>query len=123
MAYLPKRLYPEATAEFQKAVELTGRTSGLSSLGVGYALAGKRAEALAILKELEEQYAQHQALGRNLALVYANLGNKDQAFAWLEKDFQAHSGLLPDINVGHDFDALKSDQRFTDLLRGMGLTP
>jgi serine/threonine protein kinase/TolB-like protein/Tfp pilus assembly protein PilF len=121
--YLAQGRYVEAIAEFQKAVELTRRTSGLGSLGVGYALAGKRAEALAILKELEEQYANHKALGRNIAVVHANLGNKDQAFAWLEKDFQAHSGVLPSINVGHDFDALRSDQRFNDLLRRMGLTP
>src|SRR5438105_3452126 len=95
-AYLQQHRYEEAIAELQKAVELSGRLSlNLASLGYCYALAGKRAEALAIIRELEERYARGQATGLQLATVYAGLGDKDHAFAWLEKDFQQQtSGVL-----------------------------
>jgi serine/threonine-protein kinase len=121
-AYLKQGNYADALTELQKGNELTARTRfGLASLGYGYALAGKRAEALAILKEIQEKYDKHEALGQDMAAVYAGLGDKDQAFAWLEKDFQARSGLLSRVRWESSFDSLHSDPRFTDLLRRMGL--
>ena len=65
-------------------------------------IAEQRDEARAILKELEEKYAKHEALGQFLAAVYASLGEKDQAFAWLEKDFQSRSGILLRFSFGCD---------------------
>jgi hypothetical protein len=53
--------------------------------------------------------------------VYAGLGEKDQAFAWLEKDFQARSGLLAWIRWAIPFDSLHSDPRSADVLRRMGI--
>jgi len=123
-AYLKQRRYEEATAEFQKAVELSGRAGRyLSFLGYYYAVTGKRAEALRILKELEEKYARREATGQHLAGVYAGLGDKDQAFAWLERDFQQRSGTLPYITWWFNFEDLRSDPRFADLVRRMGLQP
>ena len=123
-AYLKQRRYQEATVEFQRAVELSGRASlHLSSLGYCYAFTGKRAEALAILKELEEKYAERKAIAKDLAGVYAGLGNKDQAFAWLEKSFEQRSGELPYITTHFHFDDLRSDPRYANLLRRMGLQP
>jgi hypothetical protein len=79
----------------------------------------------AILKELEEKYDRREALGQNLAGVYAALGEKDQAFAWLEKDFQAGSGFLPMIAQNEKYgvmrEKLSSDPRWNDLLRRIGL--
>ena len=85
------------------------------------AISGKRADALAILKELEGKYEKHEALGSDLATVYAGLGEKDQAFAWLEKDFQARSGQLARTRWETPFESLRSDPRYADLLRRMGL--
>jgi eukaryotic-like serine/threonine-protein kinase len=110
-AYLKQRRYEEATAEFQKAVELSG------------AVTGRRSEALRILKELEEKYARREAIGQNLAGVYAGLGYKDQAFAWLERDFEQRSGQLPFITHWFNFEDLRSDPRYADLVRRMGLKP
>src|SRR6266567_1015477 len=93
LAYLKQGRHSEAIGELQKAVELSGREP-LRDLGDGYAISGGRAEALAVLRELEGKYEKHEAIGQDLAAVYAGLGEKDQAFAWLEKDFQARSGLL-----------------------------
>jgi hypothetical protein len=55
--------------------------------------------------------------------VYANLGDKDQAFAWLEKDFQARSGVLGRIKALTELEPLRSDPRFADLRRRTGLEP
>jgi TolB-like protein/Tfp pilus assembly protein PilF len=124
LAYLKQGRHSEAIAELQKAVELSGRERWpLGDLGYGYAISGKRAEALAVLKELEGKYQKHETIGQDLAAVYAGLGEKDQAFAWLEKDFQARSGLLTRIRWTPPFEFLRSDPRYADLVRRMGLQP
>jgi len=123
LGYLAQGRYPEAIVEIHKAVELSGRDRRpLRDLGYGYAVSGKRAEALTVLKEIEGNYEKHKAIGQDFAAVYAGLGEKDQAFAWLEKDFQARSGLLAWSRWTPPFDSLRSDPRFADLLRRMGLS-
>jgi serine/threonine protein kinase/Tfp pilus assembly protein PilF len=123
-AYLKQQRYEEATAEFEKAVELSGRGSeALGELGYCYAITGKRAEARRILQELEEKYDRHESPGYQPAAVYVGLGEKDQAFIWLEKDFERRSGRLPNITLRFPFDNLRSDPRYADLVRRMGLKP
>jgi len=123
-AYLKQRHYEEATAEFQKAVELSGRASiWLGPLGYCYAVTGKRDEALRTVKELEERYTRREALGVHVAQVYVGLGEKNQAFAWLEKDFERHNSFLPAFVNDYSFDDLRSDPRYADLMRRMGLQP
>jgi hypothetical protein len=110
-------------AQLQKGVEVTGRASQeLGALGYGYGVMGNRAEAMAVLRELEEKYARRESPGLYLAEVYAGLGEKDQAFAWLEKDFQARSSLLTLLNF-FPLDPLRDDPRYADLLRRVGLRP
>jgi len=123
LAYLKQGNYSEAIVELQKAVDLPSERDRFSSSSLGYAygVTGRRAEALAILKELEAKYERHEVLGQDLAAIYAGLGDKDQAFAWIEKDFQAHSGLLARTRWQLPFESLRSDARFADLLRRMGL--
>jgi TolB-like protein/Tfp pilus assembly protein PilF len=124
LGYLKQGRNSDAIAELQKAVELSGRERRpLRDLGYGYAISGKGAEALAILKELEEKFEKHEAIAQDFAAVYVGLGEKDQAFASLEKDFEAHSGLLAWIRWAPPFDSLRNDPRCTDLLRRMGLPP
>jgi TolB-like protein/Tfp pilus assembly protein PilF len=124
LGYLRQGHHSQAVLELQKAVELSGRDRRpLRDLGYGYAVSGKRAEALTVLKEIEGNYEKHKAIGQDFAAVYAGLGEKDQAFSWLEKDFQARSGLLAWSRWTPPFDSLRSDPRFADLLRRMGLKP
>jgi serine/threonine-protein kinase len=113
----------EAIAEMQKAVELSGRAAlQFGALGYGYAVAGRRSEALAILRDLEGRYVRREAKGGWIALIYAGLGDKDQAFQWLERDFQERSGVLAgNILFFPYLDTLRSDPRYADLLRRMGL--
>jgi TolB-like protein/Flp pilus assembly protein TadD len=121
LALLMDRRYSEAIAELEKAVELSGRERWpLRDLGYGYAVSGKRTKAEAVIRELLEKNENGQPLGQDLAAVYAGLGDKDQAFAWLEKDLESRSGLLAWIRWTPAFESLRSDQRFSDLLRRMG---
>jgi TolB-like protein/Tfp pilus assembly protein PilF len=121
--YCKQRRYTEAIAEHEMSVQFSGRgNTNLRYLGMCYAAAGHRSRVEAILKELEEKYARREIGGIDLAGIYGELGDKDQAFAWLEKDFQAHRAGLPLIAYDRVMrDALSSDPRFNDLLRRIGL--
>jgi eukaryotic-like serine/threonine-protein kinase len=123
-SYVKQGNYEEGIAELQKAADLPERDRSVpAALGYGYAVSGRRAEALAMIKDLEARYERHEALGVDLASIYAGLGDKDQAFAWLEKDFQARSGFLPRVRWYVPYESLRSDPRFADLLRRIGLKP
>jgi hypothetical protein len=109
-------------AELKTAVELSGRASQeLGYLGYGYGKLRLREEAMAILKELEQRYAKRQSPAMFLAAIYAGLGDNDQAFAWLEKDFKERSGTLVYITYFPVYDTLRDDPRYMDLLRRMGI--
>src|SRR5215471_17847312 len=123
MVYLAQGHYAEAIAQLQQAVDLSARRDRrpLRTLGYAYAISGRRAEALAILKGLQEKYEGHEASPIDLACIYAGLGDKDQAFAWLEKAFQDHSSRLGRTRWETGFESLRSDPRYADLMRRMGV--
>jgi tetratricopeptide (TPR) repeat protein len=122
LTYLKQGRNDLALAEMQKAVELSHRSTGsIAGLAYTYAVTEKRNEALAIVKELEEKYAKGEAQGWMIAGVYVGLGQKDEAFAWLEKDFQARNSSLSVISFSPSFDPLRSEPRYADLLRRMNL--
>ena len=112
----------EALQAVDKALELGKRSSvGLGVAGYVYAAAGKRTEALAVIKELETKYSRKEASGFDIASVYVGLSEKDKAFEWLEKDFQNRSGYLQFIRWLVNFEPLRTDPRFKDLLKRMNL--
>jgi len=118
--YLKQGRNEEAIAEFEKGARRN--LNGPATLGYGYAVTGRRSEALAIVKELEDRYARGEMRAEWIAYVYAGLGNKDQAFAWLERAFQERSGTLQQaLQIFSYFDKLRDDPRYADLLRRMGL--
>jgi Serine/threonine protein kinase len=124
LAYLKQGREQDAITELQKAVELSGKSSEqLSFLGYAYGVIGKRAEALAVLRQLEERYARRESPAMFPAAVYVGLGEKNQAFDWLERDFQSRTGLLVFITFYPHYDTLRDDPRYTDLLRRIGLRP
>ena len=103
---------------------MTQRISGqLGLLGYHYAVAGRQTEAGELLKEVEEQYAQRKAVGQSVAVIYEGLGDRDQAFAWLEKDFEQHSSELAYVVIRPQFDRLRADPRWAVVRRRMGLNP
>ena len=121
--YLKQRRFAEAITEFQQNVANDRSAYSLSYLGHAYAIAGRRDEALAVLKELEGRYKKRESLAQYVAEVYAGLGDQDQAFAWLEKGFQEKSGLLDFVVMEASFDPIRGDPRYANMLRRMGLSP
>jgi TolB-like protein len=112
----------EAVAEAQKSVDLSKRANGsLALLAHIYGRMAKRADAEKIIKELQQKYESHDADGRDLAVAYAGLNDKDQVFAWLEKAFQERSHFLGVLRLELVFDSVKSDPRWDALLKRVGI--
>jgi len=109
----------EAIAEYRKARELNDDPQVLANLGHAYAILGKRDEALKILDQLRESSKQRYVPAYRFAIVYAALGEKDQAFQWLEQSYQNRQSM-GFLKVDPVFDSLRSDPRFTDLVRRIG---
>jgi serine/threonine-protein kinase len=121
-AYERTGMYQEAIAEIQKVRTLYGESQiATGLLGHAYAVAGMRDEAQKILEELQEQSQREYVLPYNRAIIYIGLGEKDQAFEWLEKAAEDRSDDLIYLNVDQIFDPLRSDPRFTDLMQRIGL--
>jgi TolB-like protein/DNA-binding winged helix-turn-helix (wHTH) protein/Flp pilus assembly protein TadD len=118
--YAAKGMYPEAIASYHLAVKLGD--DGLSTqiyLGAAYARAGQREKAQAILKSL--QTSKEYVSPGELSVLYAALGEREQAFASLERAYAAHDLQLQYLGCDPAFDALRADPRFKDLIRRVGL--
>jgi TolB-like protein/Flp pilus assembly protein TadD len=122
LALAHEKRYDEAIAELQKAVELSGGGAGqLAALGYAYAAAGRRAEALEIVQRLKERSREHYVPPAMVAAVFSGLGEKDQAMVWLEKAVEERDPWLTSLKVEPMYDPLRSDPRFLDVLRRVGL--
>jgi TolB-like protein/Tfp pilus assembly protein PilF len=121
VAYEMKGSLQQAIAEYQSARELNDDPWVLALLGHAYAISGKKDEALKTLDKLRETSKQRYVSEYAFAAVYAGLGEKDQAFQWLEKGYEDRNDLLIQLNVDPLFDNLRSDPRFADLVRRIGL--
>jgi serine/threonine protein kinase/Flp pilus assembly protein TadD len=121
-AYEQKKIYQQEIATFQKGIAQSERNPKLlSALGHAYAVSGERDKANQILAELREISQQRYVSPYLFAVVYLGLGDKDQAFVWLDKAFQDRSSFLIWLKVEPQFDSLRDDPRFQDLLRRVGL--
>ena len=123
-AFEQKGKYDQAIAGFQNGIALKGSTELsflMSGLGHVYGVSGKKAEARALLDELKQMSLQEYVPAESIALVYVGLGEKDQAFAWLEKAYGERSFGVAWLKVEPRWDSLRSDPRFADLLRRVGL--
>ena len=116
-ALVQKHMYKEAIAELQKAIELSGgSTTCTSNLAFAYAASGRRKEAVKILSDLKNRSKQNAS---EIALMYVGLDEKDQAMTWLEKAYEER--FNPSILLRPAFDPLRSDPRFQNLVRRIGL--
>jgi TolB-like protein/Tfp pilus assembly protein PilF len=121
-AYGEKGMWREALAAFMKAVTHSGRGSRyLASLAYGYAMSGSRKKALNLMQELREFPEKKYVSPYGLALIETGMGNKDKAFAWLDRAYQERAGALPFVKVDPRFAPLRSDLRFHSLLRRLSL--
>ena len=125
--YEQKRMHEQAIAEFKKAAELTNKNSPdfspffLAGLAHSYALAGRRSDAEQVLQGLLVRSRKSYVSPFDIALIYAALGEKDTAFAWMEKAVEERSTWLVYSKWEPRLDPLRSDPRFQELLRRIGL--
>jgi TolB-like protein/Tfp pilus assembly protein PilF len=122
-AYEANGKLPEAIAEFQRTLQIEdGIPENWSNLGHAYALSGKTGEAQTIIERLKRLSASSYVPPYNMAVLYAGLGNKNEAFAWLNRAYDERSFYLPAwLRVDPQMDSLRSDARFADLVRRVGL--
>jgi TolB-like protein/DNA-binding winged helix-turn-helix (wHTH) protein/Tfp pilus assembly protein PilF len=119
-AYLKKHMDEEAVAELQKAVQLSGGSpTCIASLARAYAASGKRSEALKLLSDLKKHSVPSYSNASEISVIYAALGDQDQAMNWLEKGYEER--FNPSVLLRPGFDPLRSDPRFQDLVRRIGL--
>ena len=122
-AYLGKQMYKEALAEFEKIATLAAGVATGPDTYIGYtsAVMGMHAEARAKLEILRERHQQGKATAHDVAVLYAGLNDRGQALDWMERAYEERSGGLLQIKADPIFDSIRSDPRFTDLLRRLGL--
>jgi len=125
-AYAMKGMYAQAIAEYDKIPEQAKVVAAenqlvVSGLGWVYAVSGRRADALKIAKEFKDLSSHAYVDFYVLAQIYAGLGDKDKAFRLLEKAYEEHSSNMPFLAVDPFWYGMRSDPRYADLLRRMGL--
>lgn len=101
--------------------QIGGRPLYARHLGNVYARAGQTAAARKIIAQLQDEVRKNGVGRYEIALVYAGLGEKSQAFHWLDDAYRVHDVGLVYLKVDPCLDPLRSDARFDDLLRRVGL--
>lgn len=109
----------QALAEFETCVALSrGGPLYVASVAEAQARMGNKDIALTILSQLQASSDQYVS-PTSIAFIYSSLGETDDAIAWQEKAFEERDASLAWANVAAESDALRSDPRFSDLLRRM----
>jgi eukaryotic-like serine/threonine-protein kinase len=151
LAYFYSRDYDRAIQQFQKAVELEpGFPAALSTMiaaysqkgqhdvavaklseiqednslnaaGIVYALAGRKDDAMRIIEKLERRSRQGYVSPTAFAYIYAALGDKEKAIAYLEKGYEERAFQMQFLKIDPRWDKLRNDPRFADLMRRVGL--
>ena len=113
-------MYEQAINEYQKVISIDGETTDtLCFLGYALAMSGKRSEAQAILDKLKS--SKEYVSPTVLAVLHVGLGDKEGAIASLERAYAAHDLMMQYLKVAPHYDSLRSDPRFRDLIRRVGL--
>jgi tetratricopeptide (TPR) repeat protein len=94
-----------------------------AELGHALAASGDRAGAQKIIEELIQLSLQRYVSPYSIATIYAGMGDKDKAFEWLEKAYEEHADFLAYFKVDPRYEGLRSDPRYENIIRKIGLTP
>jgi TolB-like protein/DNA-binding winged helix-turn-helix (wHTH) protein/Tfp pilus assembly protein PilF len=121
--YIQKGSLAPAVQAYEKAVSLTAGSNprAIAHLAYAYGLARRRNDARKLLADLNNISKQHPVHPDLFALVYVGLGQKETAIDWLEKAYQVRARDLLDIRYDPQFAGLRTDPRFIDLIRRIGL--
>src|SRR5262249_12749335 len=122
ICYLPKKMYREAIDELKQGMS-SGPTAPfyLGPLAWVYAISGDPDQARLLLKQFKEHEDRNIDAAASIGIVYAALGEKDEAFEWLEKAYQRHASGLFGLRFGLLGEDFRTDPRYADLLRRMGV--
>ena len=112
----------EAISEYQQAIAMSGGSEDVVALAHAFRATGRKAEAEKILRDLERKARKSSASPYTMATIYAGLNENEKAFEFLEKAYSEKSlGLVGSIKSDMLLDGLRSDPRFQNLLRRIGL--
>ena len=117
-------MYAKAVDEYLKAASEIGTTADeVAALKKTYETAGWKGFLEQRLKQFQERSKRGYLSPRFIAEAYIDLGEKDQAFEWLDKAVQSRDSISIWLKVHPEFDPLRSDPRFAELMRRVGLPP
>jgi tetratricopeptide (TPR) repeat protein len=117
-----KGMFEQAIAELKEGSRLSSDSAfALARLGHGYAIAGQRDQARAVLAQLDSLSKQKYVSPYDMAILHMGLQENNQAFQWLQKALEERSIWMGYLNVEPQFDPLRSDPRFDELLRSVNL--
>ena len=119
--YEEKGMYPETFAELQKVLKIFPHTNSVAALGELYARWGRTREARNTIRQLQKQSEKEYVSDYWVATIYAALGEKDRAFQLLENAYNERSEWILFLKVDPRFANLRTDSRFADLIRRVGL--
>jgi TolB-like protein/DNA-binding winged helix-turn-helix (wHTH) protein/tetratricopeptide (TPR) repeat protein len=123
-SYVQAGLHKQGLSELQLAARLSGGSPlYLAQVAVAQAVAGKQAEALRIVAQLQKTSRERYVSPYGFAQIYAALNNKEQTFKWLNAAYEDHAVWMSYLGVDPVFDRFRKDQRFQDLLLRVGLLP
>ena len=113
--------YDEGIAEARVAIRISSDKNAETALGYAYSVSGKQSEARRILTQLEHPAKDRYVSPYSVAAIYSGLGEKDHAFAWLEKDLTERDNSMVFLAVDQQMINLHSDRRFADLVKRVGI--
>src|SRR5208282_2639277 len=122
ISLIDKNQPQDAIPVLEKALSLSNRSPGVTGTLIrAYALAGRRRDALRLLKELQVRSKAGFVPASAFVNAYLGLGENEQVFVWLEQAYKEHSNILQFLKVDPALDPIRTDPRFADLLRRVGL--
>jgi TolB-like protein/Tfp pilus assembly protein PilF len=123
-ALLQQGRYDQAIAAIEKSMQLMGYMPlAISLLGFAHSLRGDKAEAQKVLRGAEARFQELGLPSTVLAEIYGGLGNREMFFKCLNRAYEERSPLLPWIKIYPEYDAMRSDPRYDEFLRRLGLAP
>ena len=118
-AYSRKSLHEPAISALRRACDFWPGSSPIGLLGQAYATAGRFGEAHKVLEQLDQLTKKRYVTPYVVAHIHAALGQRDEAFHWLEISYEQRAEWMVLLKIDPCLDALRSDPRFQDLLRRM----
>jgi eukaryotic-like serine/threonine-protein kinase len=120
LSYVQMGRLSEAVAETQKGAQLSDSPLARAVMGYAFAVAGRRSEARKIADELAAKRGQNYLCPFEIGTIHISLGEKDEAFRWLERAYDERSDCIPGLKFDPRLDPIRSDPRYQDLVRRVG---